>query len=165
MRRGRWRGRRARNHPRRADDVDKGEEARTKTKTKEDETSTSTARGLKPDEKFIDDEAMDVEEDWEKITHKRAERDAVRESSRPTRVAVSDGDCETSGMGAIAEGVDLDRGCDISAWLEFDLHPLLTRAIQDCGFTTPTPIQRECLHPRRPTARCDIIGGIADGEP
>ena len=141
----------------------KAKKTKTKTKTKETKTSTSTARGLKPDEEFIDDEAMDVEEDWEKITHKHVERDAAQESSRPTTSRRFDyGDCETSGMGAIAEGVDLDRGCDISAWLEFDLHPLLTRAIQDRGFTTPTPIQRECLHPAT-KGRCDIIGAAQTG--
>jgi ATP-dependent RNA helicase DDX24/MAK5 len=129
------------------------------TKTTTNETTASTSRGLKPDEELIDDEAMDVEEDWEKITHKSVER----ESSRPTTSRGFDySDHKTSGMGAVAEGVDLDRGCDVSAWLEFDLHPLLTRAIQDCGFTTPTPIQRECLHPAT-KGRCDIIGAAQTG--
>ena len=53
----------------------------------------------------------------------------------------------TSGFGAVVDGVDLDVGADVSNWLEFDLHPKLLRALQDMGFTTPTPIQREALNP------------------
>jgi ATP-dependent RNA helicase DDX24/MAK5 len=68
----------------------------------------------------------------------------------------------TSGMGAVVDGVDLDRGADVSAWLEFDLHPALLRALQELGFATPTPIQRECLNPAI-KGRCDVIGAAETG--
>ena len=68
----------------------------------------------------------------------------------------------TSGMGAVVDGVDLDAGADISNWLEFDLHPKLLRALQDMGFTDPTPIQRECLNPAV-KGRCDVIGAAETG--
>ena len=68
----------------------------------------------------------------------------------------------TSGFGAIVDGVDLDVGADVSNWLEFDLHPKLLRALQDMGFTTPTPIQREALNPAI-KGRCDVIGAAETG--
>lgn len=108
---------------------------------------------VKPDEEFIESSEMDVEEDWEKITHKSVKAEALAKSNDKNA---------TSSMGALVDGVDLDRGCDISAWFEFDLHPLILRAIQDCGFTSPTPIQRECLHPAT-KGRYDIIGAAQTG--
>ena len=68
----------------------------------------------------------------------------------------------TSGFGAVVDGVDLDVGADVSNWLEFDLHPKLLRALQDMGFTTPTPIQREALNPAI-KGRCDVIGAAETG--
>ena len=68
----------------------------------------------------------------------------------------------TSGMGAVVDGVDLDRGADVSAWLQFDLHSKLLRALQELGFTTPTPIQSECLNPAV-KGRCDVIGAAETG--
>jgi len=112
---------------------------------------------VKPDEELTEDTSKDVEEDWEKITHK-----AVPAHERPSTSGFDYNRHPSTGMGALVEGVDLDRGCDISSWFEFDLHPLLLRAIQDCGFTTPTPIQRECLHPAT-KGRCDIIGAAQTG--
>ena len=68
----------------------------------------------------------------------------------------------TSGFGAVVDGVDLDVGADVSNWLEFDLHPKLLRALQDMGFTDPTPIQREVLNPAI-KGRCDVIGAAETG--
>ena len=68
----------------------------------------------------------------------------------------------TSGLGAVVDGVDLDAGADVSNWLEFDLHPKLLRALQDMGFTDPTPIQREALNPAI-KGRCDVIGAAETG--
>ena len=68
----------------------------------------------------------------------------------------------TSGFGAVVDGVDLDAGADVSNWLEFDLHPKLLRALQDMGFTDPTPIQREVLNPAI-KGRCDVIGAAETG--
>ena len=68
----------------------------------------------------------------------------------------------TSGMGAVVDGVDLDAGADVSNWLQFDLHPKLLRALQDLGFTDPTPIQNECLNPAI-KGRCDVIGAAETG--
>ena len=68
----------------------------------------------------------------------------------------------TAGFGAVVDGVDLDIGADVSGWLEFDLHPKLLRALQDVGFTDPTPIQREVLNPAI-KGRCDVIGAAETG--
>ena len=68
----------------------------------------------------------------------------------------------TAGFGAVVDGVDLDSGADVSNWLEFDLHPKLMRALQDMGFTDPTPIQREALNPAV-KGRCDVIGAAETG--
>ena len=128
-----------------------------KKQKKKVETTTTTTTTVKPDEELTEDTSKDVEEDWEKITHK-----AVPAHERPSTSGFDYNRHPSTGMGALVEGVDLDRGCDISSWFEFDLHPLLLRAIQDCGFTTPTPIQRECLHPAT-KGRCDIIGAAQTG--
>ena len=95
---------------------------------------------------LVDDAALDVEEDWEKITHKTLAASAAAASAKSS----------------IVQGIDVERGCDVSAWFEFDLHPLLLRAIQDAGFATPSPIQRECLPPAM-KGRCDIIGAAQTG--
>ena len=100
---------------------------------------------LKDDEALIEDAALDVEEDWEKITRKNAPPSS-----------------SSAGAARVVQGVDVNSGCDVSAWFEFDLHPLLLRAIQDAGFTTPSPIQRECLPPAM-KGRCDVIGAAQTG--
>ncbi|EFJ42527.1 hypothetical protein VOLCADRAFT_31081, partial [Volvox carteri f. nagariensis] len=50
----------------------------------------------------------------------------------------------------------------LSAWAEFELHPDVLAGLAACGFTSPTPIQRECLHPAI-RARVDIIGAAQTG--
>ena len=117
---------------------------------------------MKPDEELVPDAALDVEEDWEKITHKKVAANDAPMNKASTASGFDYNKHPTSGMGAVVDGVDLDRGCDVSAWFEFDLHPLIMRAIQDCGFATPTPIQRECLLPAT-KGRCDIIGAAQTG--
>ena len=129
----------------------------TQKKKQKKQAETTTTTNVKPDEELTEDASKDVEEDWEKITHK-----SVPAHERPSTSGFDYNQHPSTGMGALVEGVDLDRGCDISSWFEFDLHPLLLRAIQDCGFTTPTPIQRECLHPAT-KGRCDIIGAAQTG--
>ena len=135
-------------------------EGKTKKKEKKKEPAPKKILKSEPIEESTDVPVeADVEEDWEKITHKHIVTDAMPAMQFS---GFDHNKQPKSGMGAVVEGVDLDRGCDVSAWFEFDLHPLILRAIQDCGFTTPTPIQRECLHPAT-KGRCDIIGAAQTG--
>jgi len=120
----------------------KSTQASRKEKKKAAEKNKEKPAASKHDEELIEDAALDVEEDWEKITRKSAP--------------------SSSSGGRVVQGVDVNSGCDVSAWFEFDLHPLLLRAIQDAGFTTPSPIQRECLPPAM-KGRCDVIGAAQTG--
>ena len=52
---------------------------------------------------------------------------------------------------------DDTESVDISAWSEFDLHPKISKAIAQAGFTKPTPIQQQCLLPAVRDRR-DVIG-------
>lgn len=122
-------------------------QAKKKKDTKVTEKKENRKTLVKPDEELVADAALDVEEDWEKITHKKVAAKDAPMNKASTASGFDYNKHPTSGMSAVVDGVDLDRGCDVSAWFEFDLHPLIMRAIQDCGFTTPTPIQRECLLP------------------
>ena len=137
-------------------------QAKKKKDTKVTEKKENRKTLVKPDEELVADAALDVEEDWEKITHKKVAAKDAPMNKASTASGFDYNKHPTSGMSAVVDGVDLDRGCDVSAWFEFDLHPLIMRAIQDCGFTTPTPIQRECLLPAT-KGRCDIIGAAQTG--
>ena len=54
-------------------------------------------------------------------------------------------------------------GGDFAAWLEYDLHPLLLKAIRvHLKFTSPTPIQEKVLHPAI-KGRMDIVGAAETG--
>ncbi|GLI61466.1 hypothetical protein VaNZ11_003859, partial [Volvox africanus] len=60
------------------------------------------------------------------------------------------------------EKQDAQRKLDLSAWKEFELHSDVMAGLAACGFSAPTPIQRECLHPAI-RARADIIGAAQTG--
>ncbi|GIL54325.1 hypothetical protein Vafri_9897 [Volvox africanus] len=60
------------------------------------------------------------------------------------------------------EKQDAQRELDFSAWREFELHSDVMAGLAACGFSAPTPIQRECLHPAI-RARADIIGAAQTG--
>ena len=130
----------------------------------------------KDEEEEYDDEDNEDEDEEDVDEYKRAaaeeEAAAAAAGSAATAAATGAAAAEgwqmdynnypTSGMGAVVDGIDLDRGADISNWLEFDLHPKLLRALQDLGFTQPTPVQQECLNPAV-KGRCDIIGAAETG--
>ncbi|GIL99897.1 hypothetical protein Vretimale_4959, partial [Volvox reticuliferus] len=60
------------------------------------------------------------------------------------------------------EQQDAHHKLDLSAWREFELHSDVIAGLAACGFSAPTPIQRECLHPAI-RARADIIGAAQTG--
>ena len=51
---------------------------------------------------------------------------------------------------------------DVAAWAQYDLHPLLLKAIRKLRFTSPTPIQEKVLHPAI-KGRMDIVGAAETG--
>ena len=142
--------------------------------------AAAAAGGAKPGAKKSkttdEEEYVDEEEDDDDASNDEDEKreSAGDEAAAATTTAEAKGDAAaagwqmdynnypTSGMGAVVDGVDLDAGADVSNWLEFDLHPKLLRALQDMGFTDPTPIQRECLNPAV-KGRCDVIGAAETG--
>ena len=50
-----------------------------------------------------------------------------------------------------------DTHVDVSNWRPYNLDPLIERALSQMGFSTPTPIQQECL-PAAIRDRRDVIG-------
>ena len=118
----------------------------------------------------------DADDDEDDSASDDDDHDRTKTNATPTKAptAEAEGDAKargwqmdynnypTSGMGAVVDGVDLDVGADVSNWLQFDLHPKLLRALQDLGFTDPTPIQNECLNPAI-KGRCDVIGAAETG--
>lgn len=50
----------------------------------------------------------------------------------------------------------------MSAWSDFDLHPLLLKALARQGFTSPTEIQKGCVLPAARDRR-DVIGAAQTG--
>ena len=143
--------------------------------------AAAAAGGAKPaakkskstdEEEYVDGDDGDDASDSEDEKRESVGGDAASAAAATTAEAKGDAaaagwqmdynNYPTSGMGAVVDGVDLDAGADISNWLEFDLHPKLLRALQDMGFTDPTPIQRECLNPAV-KGRCDVIGAAETG--
>jgi ATP-dependent RNA helicase DDX24/MAK5 len=122
----------------------------------------------KDEEEYLEGDDNEEEEEEEEGEKGDDAGPAAAGTSEATGAAAAEGwtmdynNYPTHGMGAVVEGVDLDTGADISNWLEFDLHPKLLRALQDLGFTQPTPIQQECLNPAV-KGRCDIIGAAETG--
>ena len=52
--------------------------------------------------------------------------------------------------------------CDMTAWKEFALHPLLEHGLALLGFSQPTEVQRQCL-PAAVRDRLDVIGAAQTG--
>lgn len=77
---------------------------------------------VKLDEEFVVDVVLDVEEDWEKIIYKKV---AAKDASMNKASTASGFDYNKYlilGMSVVVDGVDLDCGCDVSVWFEFDLY-------------------------------------------
>lgn len=51
---------------------------------------------------------------------------------------------------------------ELSAWAEFELHPLILVGLSRQGFKTPTPVQARCLHPAL-RQRKDVVGAAETG--
>ena len=141
---------------------------------KTDKSSSSRNADEDAEERYLSDESDDDASD-DDDAQDRAQDAASKDAGKDTALtAEAKGDAKdagwqmdynnypTAGMGAVVDGVDLDAGADVSNWLQFDLHPALLRALQDMGFTDPTPIQNDCLNPAI-KGRCDVIGAAETG--
>ena len=72
---------------------------------------------------------------------------------------------QTQNLNQPIDGVtDNDANVDMSAWKPFELHPLIQGVLETLGFTTPTPIQQECLLPAIRDRR-DVIGAAQTVSP
>ena len=74
------------------------------------------------------------------------------------------GEAEGGGVGDYENEDDdlLGDEEDVAAWAQYDLHPLLLKAIRKLRFTSPTPIQEKVLHPAI-KGRMDIVGAAETG--
>ena len=101
---------------------------------------------------------------------KRKKKEKVEEAKKRKRNEKDEakrGDGETgSGGGGTYENEDDDLLGDeedaADAWAQYDLHPLLLKAIRKLRFTSPTPIQEKVLHPAI-KGRMDIVGAAETG--
>ncbi|CAI7885661.1 unnamed protein product, partial [Closterium sp. NIES-54] len=64
--------------------------------------------------------------------------------------------------GAEGEGEEREEDIDMPEWDRLRLHPLILRALNDLGFTSPTPIQRACI-PAAASRGRDVVGAAETG--
>ena len=90
----------------------------------------------------------------------------AKEAQRAAAKGAEAGDVAGTDTGAVersdvlpASGASSLAG---TAWAAFGLHPLLERGLADLGFTSPTPIQSECV-PSAARGRSDIVGAAETG--
>ena len=168
------------------DDDDDGKKTKTKTKKKKEDVS-------KKKKKKEESVAIVVEEEEEKedaggcekpppskkeariLKRKKRWKEKVEEAKRRKKMAKMNE--KVNGVERKEDGADENEeeederneddddgdGGDFAAWLEYDLHPLLLKAIRaHLKFTSPTPIQEKVLHPAI-KGRMDIVGAAETG--
>ena len=92
----------------------------------------------------------------------KVEEAKKRKKKRKKENEAKSGDGETGGGGDDEEDENEEDEEDVAAWAQYDLHPLLLKAIRKLRFTSPTPIQEKVLHPAI-KGRMDIVGAAETG--
>ena len=92
----------------------------------------------------------------------KVEEAKKRKKKRNEENEAKSGDGETGGGGDDEEDENEEDEEDVAAWAQYDLHPLLLKAIRKLRFTSPTPIQEKVLHPAI-KGRMDIVGAAETG--
>ena len=174
------------------DDEDDGKKRTTKTKEKKEDVSKEKKKKKKKREESVAVVVEEEEEEKEDmdgsekpppskkeariLKRKKRWKEKVEEAKRRKKMAKMNE--KTNGVERREDDADENEeeeeedkknedddgdGGDFAAWLEYDLHPLLLKAIRaHLKFTSPTPIQEKVLHPAI-KGRMDIVGAAETG--
>ena len=170
------------------DDEDDGKKTTTKTKEKKEDVSKKKKKKKKEESVAVVEEEEEEKEDMDGsekpppskkeariLKRKKRWKEKVEEAKRRKKMAKMNE--KTNGVERREDDADEneeedeeedkknedDDGGDFAAWLEYDLHPLLLKAIRaHLKFTSPTPIQEKVLHPAI-KGRMDIVGAAETG--